>query len=177
MPTTSITLKNKSNYQISLDIENQDDIIALYDLFTKQLGGETGIYIILNILEKLDIKSLVYFIYTSFIQQFCDSRGDTALARIVMNKMITPCKIKFMKKVMRRKELYKEKCPKGKPFIVACEFGNLNDVKLFIAAHDEKVTGVTVNQLINQLGQSSDGYFFTPLKNIGSKQLINYLVY
>ena len=65
--------------------------------------------------------------------------------------------------VEQLKEWYKQKYPKGTPFIVACELGNLKDIKLFIAAHDEKATGVTVNELINRAEKNSDGCFFTPL--------------
>ena len=137
--------------------------ISLYNLFIKHLGGGTGLQIICNILELLDIKSLANFIFTSFLHRFCKTRKDGTLAQIVMDKMIIPCKIKFMKKVKQRKEMYKEKCPKGKPFIVACQLGYLGDVKLFVAAHDEKVTGVSLKQMINMVGRNSSGEFLTPL--------------
>lgn len=65
--------------------------------------------------------------------------------------------------VEQLQEWYKQKYPRGTPFIVACELGNLKDIKLFIAAHDEKATGVTVKELINRAEKNSDGCFFTPL--------------
>ena len=38
--------------------------ISLYNLFIKHLGGGTGLQIICNILELLDLKSLANFILT-----------------------------------------------------------------------------------------------------------------
>ena len=77
-----------ANEQIALDNKTDDcNIISLYNLFATYLGGETGFYIILNILEMLDIKSLVYLTYTSFIQQFCKSREDMTLNQIVRQKI------------------------------------------------------------------------------------------
>ena len=52
---------------------------------------------------------------------------------------------------------------KGKPFTVACQFGYLGDVKLFVAAYDEKVTGVSLKHMINMVGRNSSGEFLTPL--------------
>ena len=83
-----------ANEQIALDNKTDDcNIISLYNLFATYLGGETGFYIILNILEMLDIKSLVYLKYTSFIQQFCKSQDDMILNQIVMNKIQSCCEI------------------------------------------------------------------------------------
>ena len=77
-----------ANEQIALDVKTDDcNIISLYNLFATYLGGETGFYIILNILEMLDIKSLAYLTYTSFIQQFCKSREDMTLNQIVRQKI------------------------------------------------------------------------------------------
>ena len=76
-----------ANEQIALDVKTDCNIITLYNLFATYLGGETGFYIILNILEMLDIKSLVYLTYTSFIQQFCKSREDMTLNQIVRHKI------------------------------------------------------------------------------------------
>ena len=50
--------KSKSNEQIALDVKTDRNIITLYNLFAIYLGGETGFYIILNILEMLDISLL-----------------------------------------------------------------------------------------------------------------------
>lgn len=79
--------KSKPNEHTALDVKTDGDIITLYNLFATYLGGETGFYIILNILEMLDIKSLVYLKYTSFIQQFCKSRDDMTMNQIVINKI------------------------------------------------------------------------------------------
>ena len=44
------------------------------------------------------------------------------------------------------------------PFIIACEKGRLDDVKLFITNHD-----ATLNEMVNQVGLDSNGWFCTPL--------------
>ena len=45
-------------------------------------------------------------------------------------------------------EKYKKDYPKGAPFVVACETGNLEDVKLFLANNPE---------VLNQVGKDREG--------------------
>ena len=57
-------------------------------------------------------------------------------------------------------EKYKKEYPKGTPFVVACQQGNLEDVKAFIA-HDSEV--------VNQLGKACGGYEYTGLGAAAAK--------
>ena len=60
------------------------------------------------------------------------------------------------------------------PFIIACEKGRLDDVKLFITNHD-----ATLNEMVNQVGLDSNGWFCTPL-GIATKNehynIVQYLI-
>lgn len=58
----------------------------------------------------------------------------------------------------RLEEKYKKEFPRGTPIILACEKGNLVDLKVFIDGHDVVGTGVTVKQLLEEIGKDSDGY-------------------
>ena len=51
----------------------------------------------------------------------------------------------------------------GTPLICACEQGHLEDVKLCITGHDVEATGMTVKEMVNQVGKASDGGKYTPL--------------
>jgi len=53
--------------------------------------------------------------------------------------------------------IYNKDFPLGTPIVVACEKGRLEDLKVFVAGHDVDGTGVTVKQLLEELGKDSGG--------------------
>ncbi len=50
--------------------------------------------------------------------------------------------------------------------ISACEKGHLDDVKLLITGHDVNATGVTLKEMVNQVGNNSYGIGSTALSPI-----------
>ena len=122
-------------------------------------SGGAGQDIVCTILSMLDMKSLSSLIYSSFIQLFCKNRNDDTLYQL--------CKdIQHQFKIQLANELkirYEEEFPHGTPLVVACEKGRLEDVKLLIASHNEKATGMTLKEYVNQVGTASDGWKYTPL--------------
>ena len=63
-----------------------------------------------------------------------------------------------IERAKRLEEKYKKEFPQGTPIIVACEKGNLVDLIVFIDRHIAVNTGVTVKQLLEEIGKDSDGY-------------------
>eukprot|EP00942_MAST-04A_sp_MAST-4A-sp1_P005845 g5845.t1 len=53
------------------------------------------------------------------------------------------------------KYVYKKTFPLGTPFIVACQKGRLDHVKLFVEEHDKGKSGVSVQEMVNELGKES----------------------
>eukprot|EP00942_MAST-04A_sp_MAST-4A-sp1_P004842 g4842.t1 len=65
------------------------------------------------------------------------------------------------------------------PLIYACQYGNLNNVKIMMANHDAKESGMTLKEMANQLGKRGDGYERTPLMIAARNehfQLVQYLI-
>eukprot|EP00944_MAST-04C_sp_MAST-4C-sp1_P013302 g13302.t1 len=72
--------------------------------------------------------------------------------------------------------VYKEHIPKGTPIVVACELGRLEDLKVFVAGHDVAGTGVSVKEMLEEVGKDSWGKDKTPLQAaIFSEPVIDYL--
>ena len=149
------------------DTDSQDIVIStsLLDVI-RNLGGETGICIMKHILEMLDLKSLINFMYTSFIRQFCKSRNDFTLTQI-FNEILYPYKVFYEDKFTRCKEQYEmfekkiwrsPRLARGIPIIVASKRGLIEDVKLFIKLHDNEATGMTLAEMLNQVGGDSLDY-------------------
>ena len=46
----------------------------------------------------------------------------------------------------------------GTPLICACEEGRFEDVKLLITGHDANASGMTLKEMVNQVGRSRNGY-------------------
>lgn len=66
-------------------------------------------------------------------------------------------------------EKYKKEFPNGTPLVVACEKGNLDDVKTFVNAGMD----------VNQVGTDSHGHEYTPLMKAAQYehfQIVNYLI-
>ena len=55
-------------------------------------------------------------------------------------------------------KVYKKEFPDGTPLVCACEKGRFDDVKLFITYHDEDSSGMTLSEMVNQVGKTSRGY-------------------
>ena len=79
---------------------------------------------------------------------------------------------------------YEEEFPQGTPIVVACEKGRFEDVKLLITGHND-VNGsngnnnMTLKEYVNQFGNRSDGYVWTPLMIAAENehfQIVKYLI-
>ena len=67
----------------------------------------------------------------------------------------------------------------GTPLVCACEQGHLEDVKLCITGHDVEATGMTVKEMVNQVGTDSYGGEYTPLMIVAANehfQIVEYLI-
>ena len=53
------------------------------------------------------------------------------------------------------KYVYKKAFPLGTPFIVACQKGRLDHVKLFVEGHDKGKSGVSLQDMVNEFGKES----------------------
>jgi len=65
--------------------------------------------------------------------------------------------------IRESKEKYKKKFPDGTPIVVMCEKGCLEYLKLFVACHDVEDTGITVKQLLEEVGKDSYGNEYNTL--------------
>jgi hypothetical protein len=74
----------------------------------------------------------------------------------------------------KRKE-YKKEFPKGTPLVVACQIGRFDDVKLLLTGHDVEASGVTVKDMVYQVGRGSDGELSTPLSRARDSDIVDYL--
>ena len=98
-------------------------------------SGGAGRHILKMILRMLDRESFYMFVKTSFIHQFCKLRSN--------NLLNNWCKYKL------KYYGYENNFPmSGTPFIVACQLGRLQDVKLFIQNHDVKESGKTLKEMV-----------------------------
>ncbi len=65
------------------------------------------------------------------------------------------------------------------PLMYACESGNLNNVKIMMANHDAKESGMILKKMVNQVGKDSGGYKVTPLMAAARRehfQIVTYLI-
>ena len=65
----------------------------------------------------------------------------------------------------------------GTPLVCACEQGHLEDVKLCITGHDVEATGMTVKEMVNQVGRNPKEC--TPLMAAAQKEhfhVVQYLI-
>ena len=62
----------------------------------------------------------------------------------------------------KRKE-YKREFSRGTPLICACQKGRLEDVKVLTAGHDANGSGMTLKEMVNQVGKEELGMVSTPL--------------
>merc|ERR1712167_179849 len=78
----------------------------------------------------------------------------------------------------KRKE-YKQRYPKGTPFIVACEKGNFDDVKLLFTNHDinERQQETTLKEMVNQTGKDSFGEERTAFDRAARYEHLNIVQY
>ena len=133
-------------------------------------SGGAGRHILKMILRMLDRESFYMFVKTSFIHQFCKLRSN--------NLLNNWCKYKL------KYYGYENNFPDGTPFIVACQLGRLQDVKLFIQNHDVKESGKTLKEMVNETWENADGDIYTALeisrlKKFGQQsdvELINFLI-
>ena len=127
-------------------------------------GGLAGPYIFKNMLEYLDIRSLLNLIETSLIKQF----GSDDFKGIV-NKLIHPAKRLYL-----LIESYKTKFLSPTPILCACELGRMDDVELFVNLHpfhkyitNRDMNGyrgdMTLKDMVSQVGRRRDGDRYTPL--------------
>ena len=139
-------------------------------------GIESTCGIMSNILQYLDIKSLLRVKESSLIYQFrnafrsddFDRIRDIALDRKYngprsINEMI---QIHPARRLYLLIEQYQEDFPNGTPFIVACEKGCMEDVQLFVKLHrfhkyvktnGVNERGMTLKEMVNQVGRNSSG--------------------
>ena len=139
-------------------------------------GIESTCGIMSNILQYLDIKSLLRVKESSLIYQFrnafrsddFDRIRDIALDRKYngprsINEMI---QIHPARRLYLLIEQYQEEFPNGTPFIVACEKGCMEDVQLFVKLHrfhkyvktnGVNKRGMTLKEMVNQVGRNSSG--------------------
>merc|ERR1711871_586769 len=75
--------------------------------------------------------------------------------------------------------VYQHLHPKGTPLVCACEKGRLEDVRMLVEGHDEKKTGMSVDEMISEEGKDSDGDSSTPLAGAARNEhleIVQYLV-
>eukprot|EP00942_MAST-04A_sp_MAST-4A-sp1_P005086 g5086.t1 len=72
--------------------------------------------------------------------------------------------------------VYANAFPEGTPFVVACEKGRLDDVKVFVTSHDVDGSGMTLKEMVNQKGTNSDGMERSALFAATGQVIIDYLV-
>ena len=133
-------------------------------------SGGAGRHILKMVLRMLDRESFYMFVKTSFIHQFCKLRSN--------NLLNNWCKYKL------KYYGYENNFPDGTPFIVACQLGRLQDVKLFVQNHDVKESGMTLKEMVNETWENADGDIYTALeisrlKKFGQQsdvELINFLI-
>lgn len=145
---------------------NTNNYNTIVEIGTMQLpGGISGIRVCHNILQFLDIYSLLQFIETSYIKQFCQEYDDITLETRYLSLLIYPYKHMYELNQQYR-NFYPPKTWGSYtkvpiPFIIACEFGLLEDVRFFIENHHINTTeynpsDVSIHDMIDQLGYCSD---------------------
>ncbi len=163
-------------------------------------GIESACGIMLNILQYLDIRSLCNVKRSSLIQQ-CrkafrsddfERVRDIALSlsyegRRSINEMILSHPALRLYLLIER---YQRECGFGTPIVCACQYGRIDDVQLIMNLHpfhkyitNRDVNGyrddMTLKNMVNQVGQDSDGDERTPLMIAAENnhfQIVQYLI-
>jgi ankyrin repeat protein len=134
-------------------------------IFEKIPKGEASSCIFIKIMKYLNLEEILNF------------RGTSIIKNIDMNDKI----YEYVKNVIYKyltNKYYKIKS-NGTPFVIACEMGNINDVKLFIINHSIEISGIKLDDMVNQLGISCYEDNVTPLMeaiNNNNYEVIKYLI-
>ncbi len=175
--------------------------------FVVPAGVESTCGIMTNMLQYLDIKSLCNVKRSSLIQQLSKEFGCDDLERVrdealsldyegrrSINEMIFSHPARDLYYLI---EKYKRAFPDGReveniptPIVCACEEGRMDDVELFMNLHPfhKYITnrdvngyrdGMTLKDMVSQVGIDSDGYERTPLMKAAENEhfhVVQYLI-
>ena len=113
----------------------------------------------------LDYKSLVkIFALTS--TKFLQHR-DSRLYQLYYDKITIKCLMTEFKRVYRE----------GTPFVIACERGDLEVVRLFVVYHDTKIVGCSLDEMLSDLGRDSYGRRRSPLMVAAANKHVDIVQY
>ena len=179
-------------------------ILLLPAGFESACGIMTKIFLYLDIRSLCNVKrsSLIQQCRKAFGSDDFERVRDEALSldyegRRSINELILSHSARRLYLLIER---YKREFPRGTgyergdeiptPIVCACQHGRMDDVELFMNLHpfhkyitNRDVNGyrddMTLKDMVNQVGRSSDGYEWTPLKAAAGNEhfhVVNYLI-
>eukprot|EP00942_MAST-04A_sp_MAST-4A-sp1_P012326 g12326.t1 len=135
-----------------------------------------------HITSYLNAKSILNIEESSFVKQMDQGDGEKTYQKCVE-------KITKTTQLFQLHRRYRKEYKYGSPFVCACEKGRMDDVQLFVNLHPFhkyyiRMKGVndhdmTLNEMVNQVGITTDGYVWTPLMIAASKEhfeVVKYLI-